>query len=156
MKILGGNHTARSPDREGSEAERRSLLAKLHIAKKDMGWTDDYYRNLLENCFGLSTSAALSNEQLRALMASIRNRGWKPRQKPGEMDEQVVAFRSRIKVMASQIPNGDERLKGLCKSICGVASVGWCTDIAKMKRLLAVLGNILRKEEEQSAVAGGN
>ncbi len=67
MKILGGNHTARSPDREGSEAERGSLLGKAPYRKKGYGWTDDYYRNLLENCFGLSTSAALSNEQFGRL-----------------------------------------------------------------------------------------
>jgi hypothetical protein len=156
MRILEGNHAPRSPSQEGPEAERKSLLAMLHIAKKDMGWTDEFYRSLLETCFGVSTSAALSNLQLRALMASIRNRGWKPKRKPGEPEEQVLAFQTRIKVIASQIPDGNERLRGLCKSICGVPSVGWCRDVAKMKRLLAILGNILRQERERSTVAGGS
>ncbi len=153
MKILKVNQMARNPDEPHQDAERRKLLATLHIAKKDMGWTDDYYRSLLESCFGLSTSAALSDVQLQALIAAIRNRGWKPKQRAGEVDEQILAFRARINVTAAQIPNGPERLKGLCKSVCGAESVNWCNDVSKMKRLLAVLGNIYRKEGGANAVS---
>lgn len=130
------------------EAERRRLLAMIHIARKDMGWTDPFYRSLLENCFGVATAAALTNIQLESLIVAIRNQGWAPKRKPGEIDEQVFSFRKRIMDIAAQIPNGQERLKGLCKSLCGTESLSWCTDIPKMKRLLATLGNILRKERD--------
>ncbi|MGA2733771.1 MAG: phage protein GemA/Gp16 family protein [Syntrophobacteraceae bacterium] len=146
MKLLHGNSRARNPDAADAAAERKRLLATIHIAKKDMGWDDCFYRDLLEKCFGVSTSAALSNVQLAAFIAAIRNRGWKPKQRPGEVDEQVLAFRRRVKSLAAQIPNGEERLRGLCQVICGKGSINWCTDIPKMKRLLAVLGNIFRKE----------
>jgi phage gp16-like protein len=146
MKLLHGNSRARNPAAADAAAERKALLATIHIAKKEMGWDDCFYRDLLEKCFGVATSAALSNVQLAAFMAAIKNRGWKPKQRPGEVDEQVLVFRRRVKSLASQIPNGEERLKGLCQAICGKGSISWCTDIPKMKRLLAALGNILRQE----------
>ncbi len=146
MKLLHGSSRARNPDAADAAAERKRLLATIHIAKKDMGWDDCFYRDLLEKCFGVATSAALSNVQLAAFMAAIRNRGWKPQRRLGEVDEQVLVFRRRVKSLASQIPNGEERLKGLCQAICGKRSINWCTDIPKMKRLLEALGNILRKE----------
>lgn len=151
MKVLCGNGRARSPDAVDPGAERNRLLAIVHIAKNDMGWNDCFYRSLLESCFGVSTSAALTNVQLAAFIAAIRNRGWKPKRRPGEIDEQVIAFRVRIKSLAAQIPNGEERLKGLCRSFCGTPNVDWCVDVAKMKRLLAALGNIFRKEKDVAA-----
>jgi phage gp16-like protein len=151
MKLVNGNSRARSPDATDTRADRNRLLATIHIAKADMGWDDYFYRSLLESCFGVPTSAALTNAQLTALVAAIRNRGWKPKRRPGEIDELVLAFRARIKSLAAQIPNGEERVKGLCQSFCGTPSVEWCVDISKLKRLLAALGNIFRKEKDQAA-----
>lgn len=148
MKLVYGTSRARNPDATGPSAARRKLLATVHVAKKDMGWHDCFYRDLLEKCFGVSTSAALSNEQLAVFIAAIKNRGWKPKPKAGEVDEQLLVFRRRIKSLAVRIPNGQERLKGLCRSVCGTESINWCTDIPKMKRLLAALGNIVRKEKD--------
>jgi hypothetical protein len=108
---------------------------------------------LLEKCFAVSTAAALSNVQLSAFIAAVRNRGWKPKQRPGEVDEQVLVFRRRIKSLADQIPNGEERLRGLCQLFCGKESVNWCTDIPKMKRLWAALGNILRQERQMASAS---
>jgi hypothetical protein len=153
MEIVRRKYGGRGGSRDGPEAGRRSLLAALHIAKKDMGWSDDYYRSLLESCFGISTAAALSEEQLRTLVAAIKNRGGTSGS--NNSDEQLVALRTRVKIAASQLSNGDERLKGLCKSICGVESVGWCRDVPKMKRVLAILGNVLRKERAIGQAAEG-
>lgn len=148
MKILSGGGRRSNRQDEDPEVKRKKLLATIHIAKTDMGWSDNYYRSLLESCFDVSTSAALSIVQLEALVAAIRNRGWKPKKKTGDVDEQVLAFRSRIKSLAAQIPDGQERLKGLCRVMCGCENINWCNSTPKMKRLLAALGNILRRETE--------
>ncbi len=148
MKGAFSGSSARSPDRYDRESERKRLLALLHIAKSDLKWSDEYYRSLLDGCFAVSTSAALSNDQLRAIVAAIRNRGWKPKSRSGDVDEQVLALRRRIENMALQLNTGRERVRGLSKSICGTESVNWCCDTAKLKRLLAVLGNIYRTERE--------
>jgi hypothetical protein len=54
----------------------------------------------------------------------------------------LAALRKRCVEEARKIPNGERRLAGLAAKICGTAQLAWCTDAAKLERLLAVLGRI--------------
>ena len=56
---------------------RRSLMAKLHIARKDLGLDDDTYRAMLQNLTGKRSSADCTDRQLVMLIAALRKRGWK-------------------------------------------------------------------------------
>ena len=56
---------------------RRSLMAKLHIARKDLGLDDDTYRAMLQNLTGKRSSADCTDRQLVMLVAALRKRGWK-------------------------------------------------------------------------------
>lgn len=58
---------------------RRSRLAKVHIAKKDLGLDDDTYRDLIERLFPPARSASqLSNAQLLDLIQHFKQSGWSP------------------------------------------------------------------------------
>jgi phage gp16-like protein len=46
------------------EGQRRGLLAKVHIAKKELGLSDGIYREILAREFGVSTAAALSRQEM--------------------------------------------------------------------------------------------
>ena len=63
---------------------RRSLMAKLHIARKDLGLDDDTYRAMLQNLTGKRSSADCTDRQLVMLVAALRNRGWKDRRPKGQ------------------------------------------------------------------------
>ncbi|WP_333822836.1 gp16 family protein [Pinisolibacter sp.] len=60
----------------------RALLAKVHIAKKDLALSDENYRAILVRITGRESSADCSEPQLVALLAEFRRLGWKP--KPGK------------------------------------------------------------------------
>jgi hypothetical protein len=124
----------------------------VHVAKQEMKWADNYYRHYLMTAFGVSTAAALQIRQLEWLVEAFKTYGWKPKYKPGEVDEQVLALRDRVLSMAAQLPNGQERLRGLCKKICHVDNPGWCKNEAQLKRLLAAIGNAWREEREKGHV----
>lgn len=75
---------------------RRTLLAKVHIAAKDLGLDDDTYRDMLEGLTGQRSAGKLSDKQLVLVIADLRkNKGWdgedtrparkkpKPRATPG-------------------------------------------------------------------------
>ena len=137
-----------------AESVRRKLLAHIHIAKKCLGMTDEHYRIMLEATFGVATAAALSIEQLNHVVQYFKGMGWKPLYLDFiEKDVLLGAFRRRAREIADQIPNGEKRLQGLCKSVCGAEKLEWCKDEAKLKRLLAALGNVARQEREK---AGAN
>lgn len=54
-------------------------LAKIHIAKKDLGLDDDTYRAMIRRIGGVESSAQLDAAGRRALLAEFRAGGWKPK-----------------------------------------------------------------------------
>lgn len=83
---------------------RQSLLACVHIAKKDLGLTDDTYRAVLERISGgRSSSKDLTDRELELVIASFRARGWAPRPKP--KDDASTAVRRADKGRRSESPH---------------------------------------------------
>ena len=137
------------------EKQRKQLLAKVHIARVDLKWSDDFYRDQLEMLFNVHSAAALNLRQLGFLLEFFKKVGWKPKpskrkQSPSNEDYQTLALRRRAREMAGQIGNGEKRLDGLVKKLCGVDNLDWCDDENKLKRLLAALGTYYRKERDNA------
>lgn len=132
--------------RDALAQQRQGLLAKIHIAKKDMGLTDDQYEAMLS---GMKVKSAkdLTILQLEKLVQYMMHYGWRPgkSRKPKTVDAQINALKGRVQEASLGIPNGQERLPGLIRKICGVDSLIWCRNVNKLERLLAVIGKI--KEE---------
>lgn len=60
-------------------AARRGMIAKIHVAKKDLCLSDEDYRQTLVNLFGLDSSKSLNGHQLARLLNHFVSRGWKPK-----------------------------------------------------------------------------
>jgi len=56
--------------------QRRPLVAKVQIAKKQMSMADDDYRAILLRITGLHSSAKCSDAQLVSVIAEFRRLGW--------------------------------------------------------------------------------
>jgi phage gp16-like protein len=56
----------------------RSELAKIHIAKKELGLDDSTYRGVLWDRYHKESAADLSREQADDLVALFRQKGWRP------------------------------------------------------------------------------
>lgn len=67
-------------DREAAQADeaRRALLAKVHIARKQLGLTEDEYRSILDARFSAESSGELDVRALQDLVAYFKSLGWKP------------------------------------------------------------------------------
>jgi phage gp16-like protein len=127
--------------------QRRGLLAKIHIAKQQMGLNSGEYEMILKS-FKVGTAADLTLVQLENMVKLLKHYGWKPRKSRREKDEGDLrgALCRRCVETAKEITNGEKRLAGLALKICGVSMLNWCKDAAKLERLLAVLGKIKEKE----------
>lgn len=62
-----------------SDNGRRALLAKVHLAKKDLRLDDDTYRDILELITGRRSSAECSVGELETLVAHFRAQGFVPK-----------------------------------------------------------------------------
>jgi len=56
-------------------------LAKVHIAKKDLGLDDETYRVIVQRVTGHASSGECTSQQLDRLLAEFRRLGWTPRPK---------------------------------------------------------------------------
>lgn len=58
---------------------KRSELAKIHIAKKDLRLDDDLYRDILWTIARVRSAADLDEAGRKAVLDHFRSRGWSPR-----------------------------------------------------------------------------
>jgi len=126
------------------------LLAKIHIAKTQLGLDDGTYRDMLAALFGEESSRNLSIGQMESFLKRFEELGWEAIKSRGQRAEgrgQAEALRERARAIAGDLENGEKRLDGLVRKICGVDCLEWCWDVGKLKRLLAALEKIRLKAE---------
>jgi phage gp16-like protein len=59
------------------------MLAKIHIAKKDLALDEEAYRGLLRRVAGVASSRDLSDRQADAVITEMKRLGWKPQAATG-------------------------------------------------------------------------
>ncbi len=59
--------------------QRTALLAKVHIAKKELAMHEDSYRALLQRITGKDSAAACAEAELQAVMDEFKRLGWADR-----------------------------------------------------------------------------
>lgn len=59
--------------------QKRSDLAKIHIARKELAMTEDAYRLMLQSVAGVTSSAKLSDRGRAKVLNRLRQLGWKPK-----------------------------------------------------------------------------
>lgn len=57
---------------------RRSMIAKVHLGAKELGLADDVRRDLMQRLTGKRSAADCSDDELDAILADYRAKGWKP------------------------------------------------------------------------------
>ncbi len=60
------------------EPARRAMLAKVHLAAKDLGLDDETRRDILERVTGHRSSADCTDAQLHAVIEEFKSKGFRP------------------------------------------------------------------------------
>ena len=96
------------------------LLAKIHIAKKELGIEDSIYRDILYRKFRVGSSKSLSDSQALVLIHHFKDLGWQPKIKPKKYDDQksdiysaTPAQKRKIEAMWHDIYRGNSETKHL-------------------------------------------
>jgi phage gp16-like protein len=66
-----------------SASRRRSMLAKIHVAKKQLGLSDDDYRQIMMQETGHDSAADCSEAELERVIGRLQAQGFKPLPKAG-------------------------------------------------------------------------
>ncbi|MBW1666874.1 MAG: DUF1018 domain-containing protein [Deltaproteobacteria bacterium] len=134
------------PDR--LQKQRNGLLAKVHIAKKELGIDEGLYRMILREEFGVETAAALMLSELESLVKRFESKGWQSKTaNTGCTRAQIDALKERVgqEVLHSDLTPA--RFRGLVRKVCRVDDLRFCNDPDRLKRLLAVIGKIKSRGE---------
>lgn len=80
-----------------SLAQRRADLAKIHIARQQIGMSEDEYRDLIFAMFGKRSAADLDYRGRAMLLAHFKKIGWKPKgQRPGQAHKPLAQDKASI------------------------------------------------------------
>lgn len=75
--------------------QRRSLLARIHIAKKELGLDDDIYRDCVELISGQRSASKLTIAQLTALVKHFQSKGWSAKSSTAKNSKNKTGSRYR-------------------------------------------------------------
>lgn len=60
------------------QSNRQAMLAKVHLAKKELGLPEESYRDVLECVTGKRSAGQLNEAQLDLVIEAFKREGWKP------------------------------------------------------------------------------
>ena len=141
----------------------RANLAKIHIAKKELGLDDDTYRDILHVQFKKRSSADLSDLQCTRLLRHFETLGWQQKaadsgqrtvknrnhgRKPHHMDKS--AYLSKIEALLAEAGRSWAYADGMARRMYKVDSVQFCTD-DQLRGIVAALVKNAQKQGRRTA-----
>lgn len=121
-----------------------SSLAKIHIAKAQLGLDDDTYRALLARVAGVRSAKELSPRQIGAVLAEFQRLGWtpKPAKKAGRSTPKPAAERKaqmgKIEALLAEAGRPWAYADAMALKLFRVERVEWL-DSDQLGRLIAAL-----------------
>jgi phage gp16-like protein len=140
----------------------RANLAKIHIAKKDLGLDDDVYRDILHVQFKKRSSRDLSDLQCTRLLQHFESLGWKSAsgsqshvpssrsrgRKPHNMSKS--AYLSKIEALLAEAGRSWAYADGMAKHMYKVDSVQFCQP-EQLRGIVAALVKNAKKQGRRTA-----
>ena len=138
--------------------EKRTLIAKIHIAKKDLAMDDDTYRDVLHRVTGKNSCKDMTLNELKAVIKDLKRLGFtvktvqsKPKHgtKPTTTPERE-AMLGKIEAMLADMNLHWNYVHAMSKNMFGVDFVHWldAQKTHKVVQALAVYQNRKAKEQE--------
>ena len=130
------------PKHKTAEQYRRSELAKIHMAKKDLGLDDDAYRDVLKNICGVDSAKHLDSQGRFKLLKHFANLGWgKTRPKYGRkpsVNSDKTALMGKLEALLADGRLPWSYADSMAKRIFKVDKVGWL-QAAQLHKLVAAM-----------------
>lgn len=115
---------------------RMTDLAKIHIAKKELGLDDETYRAMVRRIGGVDSAKDLDMHARWRLLQELRERGWKP--KPGRQAKARVLASDpqsrKLRALWLEMHQADivsdpseAALAAFCRRLTGVERLQWLT-----------------------------
>lgn len=108
---------------------RQALLARVHIAWKEMGIKEDAYRDILRRVTGQESARALGDGQLTLVLDEFKRLGWAPKVRhPVSANPQVRIIYAIWKDIQALLPTPADRaeLRAFTRRMTGKDAPEFC------------------------------
>lgn len=113
---------------------RKRELAKIHVAKKQLGINEEVYRQMLQEIAGVVSARDLDDEGRRAVIEHLVSRGFKLKRGkkpyPGTPNNLFATDRGlqlrKVEAILSENRKSWTYADAIAKRMFGVERVGWC------------------------------
>lgn len=122
---------------------KKAPLAKVHIAKQQLGMDDDSYRALLARVAGVKSAKDLNPRQMGAVLAELERLGFKPkstrqgRSKPNPAKSRVSVM-NKIEALLAEAKRPWAYADSMALHMFKVERVEWLND-SQIYRLMQAL-----------------
>lgn len=143
-----------------SDSYRRSMIAKIHVAKKQLGMVDDDYRQLLFNSTGKVSSAKCSDAELNQIIKALENKGFKALSSKGSKAADHPSAKKARALWISlhhlgAVRNSSERaLESFAREQLQVARLQWADQSQSYKLIEALKAMANREGWDQNVPYG--
>lgn len=146
-------------------AVRRSMLAKIHVAKKQLAMDEDDYRQILFNVTGHHSLTDCSDNDLQMVIGAMKARGFKPLPKAGPstgsgrtaqhpMARKARALWISLHHLGVVRDPSEEALEAFAKRQLGCERLVWARQ-GDANRLIEALKDMAKRAGWRSTDAGG-
>lgn len=138
------------------KSERNRKLARVHIAKKELGLSDEDYRAALGSLFGKESAKFLTDAELDALIAHFQDHGWdgrgrgRRRRAQDPQSRKIRALWLRLHDAGAVRDPSEQALGAFARRMTGKQSLWWLSSDEKSK-LIEELKQWLGRVEEEGA-----
>ena len=119
----------------------RAILAKIHVAKKQLAMEDDAYRAMLQSLAGVKSAKDLTVVQAEKVLAHLRKCGFTPAAKFGRKPTPArdrKALVSKIEALLADSKRPWAYADAMARRMFQVDKLDWCTP-DQLWRIVAAL-----------------
>lgn len=143
-------------------ATRNQLLARLHCIKRDMGWSDEEYRDILEARAGVRSAAALDGPALARLVAALGGRNsalaaWHDNEwafvDRAEASRRPLLRKLIMLARSAGLPRGGQvrYIEGIAAQMTGARAPLPMCDARRLWQIVAAMAEHVARREEAAA-----
>lgn len=131
-------------------ADKRPLLAKIHIAKAQLNLDDDQYRDIVRRVTGKDSAAQCRYSQLVDLINEFKSLGWKTEKKkafrraPSDGIKKIYALWGKLQALGAVQSTDKTALDAFVKKYTGIDSVQWLQP-AQQQKIIEILKQWLKR-----------
>jgi phage gp16-like protein len=116
-------------------APSKSALARIHIAKKELGLTENAYRYILNIHFQVDSAVRLTDRQATVLINNFKAQGWREKRAQENVKSPRYINRQMRRVVALWITltqagvikdGSDPALQAYVRRQTGIGNLRWC------------------------------